>query len=226
MGIKLYDEAIIRKINTWIHDPNLKVLKPNESNRLFSIKADENKDKPLTLPLISVSRDPSIGLDITGRRALSCDGTKMVSDENEDVTYTLDAVPINISYQIDIYTKKYEEGDDYIRAFILNLINYPRMLVEIPYNGLHIQHTCYLKLQNEITDNSDIAEKLYADELTRWTIRVTVNDAFLFGVPKKVNARIKGVELEVDSKGAEDGAEDKTIYIVYDPDHEEDMLNS
>ena len=211
MGIKLYDDAIIKKIQKWIpEEQKLKILKPDQANRLFNLKADENNDEPLTLPMIAVSRDPSVGIDIPGRRNLSCDGVKL--DGSKDCTIQLDAIPINISYQIDVYTQKYYEGDDYIRSLIFNIINHPRMKVLIPYNNINIKHVCYLWLQSQVTDNSDIAEKLFADEFTRWTIRVDVHDAFIFGAPVVNNAKIVGVELEV--KDRQPG--DDIITVEYD----------
>ena len=55
MAIRFYDEAIYEKIKKWVKDPNVSILKPDETERLFKQKADENKDKPITLPLITIS---------------------------------------------------------------------------------------------------------------------------------------------------------------------------
>ena len=143
MGVSLYDEAILKKVKKWFpNEEKLKILKPNESNRLFRLKADENNDKPLTLPLISISRDPSINISIQGRRNLSCDGVKL--DGSPMTTLSLDAIPMDITYQLDIYTQRYEEADVYIRELIINIINHPKMTVLIPYNGAQIKHICYL----------------------------------------------------------------------------------
>jgi len=217
MGVKLYDDAILKKIKKWFpNEQDLKILKPNQSNRLFRLKADENNDKPLTLPCISVSRDPSIGIDIPGRRSLSCDGLKI--DASRMATIQLDAIPINITYQIDIYTQKFEEGDDYVRSLLFNIINHPRMKVLIPYNDVQLKHVCYLALEGEVTDNSDIAEKLFDDEFTRWTIRVSVHDAFLFGTPVITNARLIGVELDVRDKQTKEDI----ITVEYDAETDEE----
>ena len=97
--IKLYDEAIVAKINKWIKDPNLKVISPNDVNRLFQIKVDEANDKPLTLPMIAISRDPNVEILVNHRRSLSADGLKL--DSNEKTSVQLDAIPININYQLE-----------------------------------------------------------------------------------------------------------------------------
>ena len=215
MSVALYDEAILKKFKRWFPDQDINILKPNESKRLFELLADKGDDQPITFPVIAISRDPSIGLDITGRRALSCSGVEL--DGSKDNTLVLNAIPMNIAYQIDIYTKKYEDGDTYIRQLLFNLVNYPKMTVLIPYNNVNVKHVANLWVEPEITDNSDIAEKLFADQFTRWTIRVTVHDAFFFSVPVQENYKLAGVELEV--KDHPPG--DDIVEVVYDWSEEE-----
>jgi len=198
MSIRFYDEAVVNKIKKWIADPNMVILKPNEVNRLFQITADQNNDKPLTLPLIAISRDTNINLSIPTKRSLSCDGKKV--EYNEEKTKQLDAIPIQISYQLDIYTQKFIEGDEYLRNFIFNLINSPDMKIEIPYNNSSINHTCYIRLNPTISDNSDIAEKLFSDQFTRWTLNFTVEDAFIYSIPILQNKRIEDVEGIIKNK--------------------------
>ncbi len=215
MSVALYDEALLRKFKKWFPDQDINILKPNESKRLFELLADKGNDKPLTFPVIAISRDPSIGLDITGRRALSCSGVQL--DGSEDQTIVLNAIPMNISYQIDIYTKEYEAGDTHIRQLLFNLINYPKMTILIPYNNVNVKHVANLWVEPEITDNSDIAEKLFADQFTRWTIRVSVHDAFFFSVPVQQNYHIIGAELEVKDEPTYDNIE-----VVYDWSEDKD----
>ena len=57
MAIRFYDDALTDKIKKWVKDPNMKILKPSESTRLFQLRADHSNDEPLTLPLIAISRD-------------------------------------------------------------------------------------------------------------------------------------------------------------------------
>lgn len=199
MGVRFYDEAIANKIQKWIKDPNMVILKPNEVSRLWQVRADQKNDQPLTLPLIAISREPSLNVDITTKRSLTCDGVGI--GKNDKASFQLDAIPIAITYQIDIYTQKYEEGDEYLRNFIFNFINYPKMTVNLPYNGANIEHVCYTRLVNNVTDNSDVSEKLFPDQFTRWSIQIEVHDAFLFSIPVKEFGKIIGAQLELkDSK--------------------------
>lgn len=183
MGVRFYDEAIVNKIQKWIKDPNMKILKPNEVNRLFQIKADQNNDQPLTLPLIAISRDPSIAITIPTKTNLSNDGKKILKGPSASIE--LNAVPIDISYQIDIYTQRYEEADEYVRNFVFNFINYPKLKINIPYNDINAEHICYTRLEGNVTDNSDVSEHLFAGQFTRWTLVVHIHDAYLFSAPVK-----------------------------------------
>lgn len=129
------------------------------------MRADQKDDKPLTLPLIAISRDSNVTISIPSKRNLTFDGKAFNQTEAKSMQFN--AIPIEINYQLDIYTKRYDEGDEYLRNFIFNFINYPQMKVEIPYNDAKLVHVCYARLDGTAVDNSDVAEKLFPDEFTR-----------------------------------------------------------
>ena len=54
MSIRLYDDAIYKKIQRWVKDPNMRILSPSESTRLFQLRADQTNDKPIVLPMIAI----------------------------------------------------------------------------------------------------------------------------------------------------------------------------
>jgi len=197
MAIRFYDEAVVKKISNilLVDKRKLHVLKPSEVSRLWKITVDENNDEPIEMPLIGISRDPSISLSANHRRPLSCDGVTLVSDSGTVIQ--MDVIPFEVTYQIDIYTEEFEKGDNYVRELIFNLINYPKMLVEIPYNGANIKHTCYLEVDPAITDNSDIPEKKFPDQFTRWTIRCRLIDGYYFSLPAVTSAELVGVDLTI-----------------------------
>ena len=56
MGACLYDEALVAKIKNWTESTNIHVYGPNEEARLLEVIADETKDSPIQLPLLSISR--------------------------------------------------------------------------------------------------------------------------------------------------------------------------
>ena len=103
MSASLYDKVVTEKIKGWVVDPNLTVLDPDETARLFQKVADIKDDKPISLPLIAISRDRDIELPETAKKPLSHMG-KTFTVSNGTVDH-LNAVRINLGYQIDIYTR-------------------------------------------------------------------------------------------------------------------------
>ena len=177
MSVTLYDDALLRKLKFWIKDDNLTVLGVNESTDLFQYRLDKGDDKPLQLPIISLSRDPRIELKYTTKQPNTYDGLKIESSSNK--TTQLNFIPIVINYQLDIYTRYNYEAQEYVRNFIFNLINYPGFAIEIPYNDSKLIMKAYIHLDPEIQDNSDIPERLVRDSFSRQTISFRV-DAQLY----------------------------------------------
>ena len=182
MSIRLYDQAITEKIQKWVQDPNMSVLGPDQTAKLLQMRADQTKDKPISLPLIAISRDRNIPLILTNKRIAQFEGRTF--NGNKDAIDHLNHVPIQLNYQLDIYTKFFEEADEYVRNFVFNFINYPRMKINIPYNNLNVEHVVDLRLDSNIADNSDIKEHLFADEFVRFTLKINLEGAYLFSLPK------------------------------------------
>lgn len=195
MAIRFYDEALAQKIQKWIKDPNLVVLKPNEVTRLLQIKADVNNDKPLKLPFIALSRDPQVDILSVNKKPLTFDG--MMKEATKEKTLQINAIPIRIGYQLDIYTRKFAENDEYVRNFVFNFINHPKLEITLPYNDSNIVHHANIQLVESMEDNSDIPQRLLPDEFTRWTLKLVIDDAYLFSIPYVNNVYINEPELEV-----------------------------
>ena len=109
----------------------------------------------------------------------------------------MNIIPILPTYQLDIYTKTYEEGDEYVRNFLFKLINNPKLIIEIPYNDLNIKHVANIRVLETVSDTSDISEHLFPGQFTRWTIQMEIQDAFLFSIPYKNNWHFVIAETEV-----------------------------
>lgn len=189
MATYLYDEAIVEKIRKWTHTTKIQVLGVNETARLFEIIADENNDKPITLPLIAISRSRGYNIINSGttKRMMSYEGVsfdKHLYNENTEKAYkttdTITAIPVSISYQLDVYTNYAKEADILMRNLIFNLINYPAFEVEIPTS--HTKHVARITLNDTIEDNSDIPERFVAGNFTRLSVVFTVEDAYLWDV--------------------------------------------
>ena len=195
MSVGLYDKALTEKISKWVSDPKMTITSPDETRRLFQYRADIKNDAPIELPLIALRRGKSINVINTSKKPTTFDGYTLQA--NEKSIMSMSNVPISLDYQIDIYTRYFPEADEYVRNFVFNIINYPTLDISVPYNDVNYVHTSNIRLVNNIEDNSDIPERLIPGQFTRFTIGITVDDAYLWSVPIRRNLT---VETEVQVK--------------------------
>ena len=150
MSVTLYDDALLRKFKFWIKDDKLTILGVNESTDLFKYRLDQNNDKPLQLPIISLSRDPRMTILSTTKQPLTYDGYKVESKGGK--TNQLNMIPIGLRYQLDIYTRYDYEGQEYA------------MLIDAaPENEEEQQDTLDVYLMKVVVSD-DMEEFLPADE--------------------------------------------------------------
>ena len=189
MALRYYDDIIAAKIKYWMPDDNsLRVLKPDETRRLFETYADDKKDQNIKLPLIALSRNPDIELLVNTKNLKSFDGLRI--EQTKAGTKQLNVIPIKLQYQMDIYAKTAEKADEYLRQYLFKLINNPAIHIEIPYNNTNYKHIAYIRVLSNISDTSAIAERIFSGQFTRWTIQFEITDAYLFSVPYKQNWRL------------------------------------
>lgn len=189
MAIRFYDNAVLNKIKDWVRDPHMYIMGVNESTRLFQMIAEQNDDKPLSLPLIVLSRNPEMQVLVTQKKAMTYDSAHVRFDKNHSAL--LNAIPIQLNYQLDIYTRTFAEADEYTREFIFNFINDPKIRIELPYNNQKVAHDSNIKVESTVSDNSDIPERLIKGQFTRMTIRLLIDDAYLFSIPFMDNWNIE-----------------------------------
>lgn len=208
MSISLYDESLVNKIKSWTKDNTLTIIGPDENKRLLAYQADITNDKPINLPLISIRRARSVDIKNINKNTMSFSGKKLYGHhELDDLPpgeagcrlMLLNSIPIGIGYQIDIYTRYMEEAQEYLRNLVYNIINYPKLLIEIPYNDAKYSHTCTMQIVNTLEDNSDINERLSPGQFTRWSIGLRIEDAYLFSVPIKKTYHMDIPEVETTS---------------------------
>lgn len=228
MAIRYYDDIIIKKLNHWMPEAsNIRVLHPDESKKLFELTADDNKDEAMKLPIIALSRKPDLELLSTVKSPKSYDGLRILPDnyisdfstfkgkeyfqkrsEAADGLHQINVLPIRPEYQLDIYTKTAEEGEEYLRSFLFKLINNPTLVMEIPYNDMRLEHIAYIRVLNQVSNTSAITERLFSGQFTRWTIQFELHDAFLFSIPYRRNW-----ELKVDGVEASDNTSTAGVLI-------------
>ena len=164
---------------------------------MFETTLDKNNDKPIKLPLIALSRPGGYTILNRNQRPLAHDGNALVRAENRGARVS--AIPIGINYQLDIYTRYLDEADEYARNFIFNIINYPKLNIEIPYEDLKVlTHDANIHITSDVEDNSDIPERLIPGQFTRLTLNIVIDDAYLFDVRITNNIEIKDIEVSSD----------------------------
>lgn len=209
MAISYYDEAVTQKIKGWLADASrLRVLSPDETTRLIQLAAEDSNDKPLTLPLLAISRNKDIEIESTIKQNKSFDGLIIGQDGGAATTTHMNVIPIKTTYQLDIYTKKRIEADEYVRQYLFKLINNPQIIIEIPYSGYNVRHTANLRVLSTVSDTSDISTHIFPGQFYKWTIQLELQDGFLFSIPQKKGWKICGIEVTAADK-------------ISDPEYEE-----
>ena len=205
MSANLYDDAIAQKLQNMLNkDSGIHILKPDETTRLFNEKADVSHDK-ITLPIIALSRRGYRILN-PNKQPKSYDGIKIVKRDKhnnvikEESALKLNAIPIQLNYQLDIYTLDLDDCENYSREFIFQLVNHPTGEVFIPYNDANVTHKFTIHVEQEVEDNSDIKERLFPSQFTRYTISFMVDDAYLFSIPNKKTVEIHCVKMDVQDR--------------------------
>lgn len=179
MSVGLYDQAFLDKLNNWTRDTKVTVYGQQDLKRIIETEADKNNDQ-ISLPFIILRRIGGFNVLNTSKRPLSFDGATL--DANHDIASQLNAIPISISYQLDVYTRYFEEADQYARNLVFNIINYPKLDIVIPYNDENRIHHANIRLQAEVEDNSDIPERLIPGQFSRMSMKIDIDDAYLFDV--------------------------------------------
>ena len=196
MAISYYDDAITAKIKGWLADNStLRVLNPDETKRVIDLQADDSNDAPIKLPLLTIARNKELEVTNTIKQNKSFDGLVILNDTTNAATVHMNVIPVKTLYQLDIYTKKQLEADEYVRQFLFKLITNPQIIVEIPYNNYIVKHTANLRVLNSVSDTSDIPNRLFPGQFYRWTIQLELQDGFLFSIPYKKNWKFVGAGL-------------------------------
>lgn len=193
MGVRFYDEALLAKLHRWCGGQHLTLIGVDESRRFFELLSDTKNDSPIQLPLIVLSRPGGYVIDNKNQRPLAHNGSTYNATLKRSTK--LNAIPISIKYQLDIYTRYLAEADEYARNFVFNIINYPKLTIDIPYESQGIVHDSNIRLASDVDDNSDIPERLISGQFTRLTISLIIDDAYLFDVRIRDNISITEISL-------------------------------
>lgn len=196
MSAFLYDKALVEKFKNWTSRSKTQVFGPSETRRLFEVIADSTTDSKIKLPIIAITRD--MGYEIinegTTRRPLSYDGVDRSYDAESNSMKIINAIPISLTYQVDVYARRAEEADILMRNLVFNIVNYPAMEISIPDADLN--HTARISFASRtITDNSNMSERFFEGNMTVLSAIIAIDDAYLWDVRQHRNAE---VEIRID----------------------------
>lgn len=188
MSVYLYDEAFVSKLKNWTKDTQIQIYSPDDTKRLFEVVADKNNDKPIQLPILCLRRKSGLNVQNINKQPLTFNGMRVQTTDT--AAMHLNAIPIDISYQLDIYTRYFKEADEFLRNLTFNIINYPKLTIKIPYNDADIEHNGFIRMSSDIEDNSNVQERLIGGQFTRFTFNISIDDAYLWNVKVRDNLTI------------------------------------
>lgn len=180
MSIALYDDAFVNKLRAWTKDTKITIISPTDTKRLFQVIADTSNDAPISLPIIALRRPGGFSILQSTKHPMSYDG--VVLDANTEKSKQLNMIPISIPYQLDVYTRYMNEADEYIRNLVFNIINFPKLDIVIPYHNENRIHVSNIRITGDVEDNSDIPERLISGQFTRYSLKIEIDDAYLYDV--------------------------------------------
>ena len=199
MSTYIYDEALLYKFKRWTNNTDVTLVGPDESRRLFQTIDDKTNDSNIKFPLVSLRRPLGYTADIAGKRPLTFDG--MTKESNINSSMKINAIPITLNYQLDVYARYYKEADEYMRNFLFNIINYPKLEIMIKYYDVNIEHVANILPTNNIIDNSsNTAERLFPGQFVRLSYQFSLPDAYLWDIKVKDNKHITMGELLIIDK--------------------------
>lgn len=195
--IYLYDNAIVDKFRSLFKDSRITVQPPENAIRYVAQLSNDD----VKFPLISLNRT-SWSLR-SGDISWAQSRTGIANRLNPDNTISvMRAIPIQMEYQLDVYTVDRLTNDEIYRELIFYFIKNPTLEVEIPYT-VDNKHVFNLDINPDITDNSDTVEHVNKGVLYRYTSTWVVKDAYLFEGTDEYN-RVARIRIEDKEEASQD----------------------
>lgn len=194
--IYLYDNAIVDKFRSLFKDSRITVQPPENAIRYVAQLSNDD----VKFPLISLNRT-SWSLR-SGDISWAQSRTGIANRLNPDNTISvMRAIPIQMEYQLDVYTVDRLTNDEIYRELIFYFIKNPTLEVEIPYT-VDNKHVFNLDINPDITDNSDTVEHVNKGVLYRYTSTWVVKDAYLFEGTDEYN-RVARIRAEAEEESSQ-----------------------
>lgn len=189
VGVYAYDLAIVEDLRIrFNHTKDGKpktnnIIQITNSEDVFDIIGDIEQNDNIVFPIISLVRTGWQLLDYSQEFMENSGGLVGILQEepgSRKRQVRLQAIPIQINYQLDIWTQNRIDNDIIAREFIWFYKLNPQMKVRIPH-GINITHPFNIAIEPDIVDNSDIGEHNSRGRYYRQTLGIhTDGDAFLW----------------------------------------------
>lgn len=140
-------------------------------------------------------KEPGYEIQIPNRQVLSYDG--LTPEATIEKSIQINAIPITLQYQLDIYTRYLKEADEYARNLIFNIVNFPQLTIKLPYMDNYFNHDSSISITSEVDDNSDVPERLISGQFTRFSLNIVINDAYLWDIRTRDNYHIVDDYIEM-----------------------------
>lgn len=196
MSVYYYDEAITSDFRRILHDGRVSIIPPENTFDLMAVLKDDN----VKFPMVTLNR---LGWSLSNNwnHYMLHDGStdKIYYDADNDLpalVMRMQAMPISINYQMDIWTATLQENDNIIRELMFYYRLNPTLEVHIPY-GLDTFHKFNIFFEPDVADNSDIPDHPNIGRYFRQTVSFYVDDAYLFNRKDAKPTFIEGVNLFV-----------------------------
>lgn len=204
IGVYAYDMALVKDLRTRFNLKKDGTPKTNNNvyitsaENVFNIIGDLENDT-IQFPLISLTR---VGWSLSDQKpemmtkAGMLDSIKQGVEDEKLKQIRLQALPITINYQLDVWTRTRIDNDALTRDLIWYYTLNPQLLVDIPH-GLDIQHVFNVFFENDVEDNSDIVEHQNRGQFFRQTLGLYVDDAYLWRSSVKNITTINETKFEI-----------------------------
>lgn len=175
MSVYLYDEAIVNRIKSVLGNQEINII---TAEKAFS-KSMESQDSP-QLPAISLYRDKFTLTKEVRNMPSYRTGRTEASEDN--LVYRTQSLPITINYQIDVWTRKREQNDEFVRDLIWFFTLFPEHKLTLRYAGFVRAVKFNTFLEEDIVNNSQINDFEDKGQVYRSTLGLYVDEAQLFMV--------------------------------------------
>lgn len=135
--IYLYDKAIAEDLRKSfnpnnIDQPLVQVVDPEGTVDLVAAM----KEDKVTYPIVSLYRDPDSGVDISRINfARLHRGVAAVVDPNTNMIYYEKVLPINLRYELSVFTTNTADMDEILREMLFKYVQMYFLSITLPYEA-------------------------------------------------------------------------------------------